>query len=89
LQERGRGEVSSSLPRLAIKFCGGCNPRIERGSVAHRIREELKAEVRWVFGEEERDFTLIINGCPTACADTAEGRKGGVAIVVSGEMISP
>jgi hypothetical protein len=89
LLERGKGGLSSSLPRLAIKFCGGCNPRIERGVLVDRIQEGLKNEVGWVSGEEERDLTLIINGCPTACADTAKSRKEWAAIVVSGEMISP
>jgi hypothetical protein len=89
LRERGRGGKSASLPRFALKFCGGCNPTIERGTVAQRIQEGLSSGVCWVSAEEERDFILIINGCPTACANTAEIRGNGPAIVISGEMISP
>jgi hypothetical protein len=89
LLERGKGFVSSSLPRLAIKFCGGCNPRIERGTVASRIQEGIKNEVDWVSGDEARDLTVIINGCLTACADTGEDRKGGAAFNISGDTISP
>ena len=89
LRERRRGGKPPSLPRFGVKFCGGCNPRIERGAVAKRIRKELGSEVRWVSGDEERDFILIINGCPTACANIAEIRGEGPALVISGEMIFP
>jgi len=71
-----------------MKFCGGCNPTIERGVVAQQIREGLAGEVRWVSEEEKKDFILIINGCPTACADTIEVRGEGPTLVISGTMIS-
>jgi len=88
LREEGRGGKSLSSPRLAIRFCGGCNPVIERGAVAQGIREELKAEVTWVSEENEKDLLLIVNGCRTACADTAEIRSGHPAIVVAGDSVS-
>jgi hypothetical protein len=71
----------SFIPRLAIKFCGGCNPVFERGEVAKRIREGLSAaqSVSW---EEESDLVLIINGCPTACAERAEIQKRSKASLV-------
>jgi hypothetical protein len=74
-------------PRLALKFCGGCNPEIDRGLVARRIREELGGRVSWLPGDEEADFILIINGCRTACGDTAEARSGRPAVVLSGETV--
>lgn len=87
LPERRQGGKHPLPPRLAIKFCGGCNPEIDRGSVAQRIREELAGEALWVSGEEEADFLLIINGCRTACADTGENRSGRPAVVVSAEAV--
>jgi len=88
LQKKGQGEENISLPRVGIKFCGGCNPVIERGLVAQRIRGELEEEARWVSGEEETDLLLIVNGCRTACADTAEVRSGRPVVVVAGESVS-
>ena len=88
LQEKGRGGKDFYPPRVALRFCGGCNPIIERGSIAQRIREELTAEVRWVSAEDERDFLLIVNGCRTACADRVEVRSGHPAVVVSGDSVS-
>ena len=76
-ESRG-GEFS---PRLAVKFCGGCNPMIERGEVDRRVREELGPEMRWVPWEEESDLVLIINGCPTACAERAEIGKNSKALL--------
>jgi len=89
LRERRRGEKQDCSPRLAIKFCGGCNPAIERGAVAKRIREELAKEVSWVSGEEEKDFLLIINGCETACADMPEGERKTPTVVICGEALLP
>ena len=87
LREKGRGEKSFSPLRIATKFCGGCNPVIERGWVAQGIREALAGEARWVSGEEEHDFLLLVNGCRTSCADTAEIRSGPPVVVVSGESV--
>jgi len=70
-----------SIPRLAVKFCGGCNPVIERGEIARKILEEL-AEARWVSWEEESDLVLIINGCFTACAERAEIQRNSRACLV-------
>jgi hypothetical protein len=67
--------------RLAVKYCGGCNPLIERVEVARKIRENL-AGARWVSWEEESDLLVVINGCPTACADMEEIRKNAKAILV-------
>jgi hypothetical protein len=71
LAEGTEGRGGSFTPRLAIKFCGGCNPVIERGEVARKIREEL-AGARWVSWEGESDLVVVINGCPTACAEREE-----------------
>jgi len=79
----------NSLPCLAIKFCGGCNPSIERGLIARTIREALKDEVRWVPAEGAADLLLIIGGCLTACADRPEVKeKAGEFLVIAGPTIS-
>ncbi len=59
-------------PRLAIKFCGGCNPVIERGVVARIIREGLSVKIEWVAPDEEADLLIILSGCLTSCADRPE-----------------
>jgi len=77
------------LPRLALKFCGGCNPVIERGYLARIIRENLAGMVLWVPAEEEADLLLIISGCLTACADRLEVReKAANVLAIAGLTIS-
>lgn len=88
VRQKGRGQERLTPPRLAFKFCGGCNPVIERGLVAQKIREALAAEVSWVSGNEENEFLLIINGCRTACSDTDEIRSKRPVAVVSGDSVS-
>ncbi len=66
---------------MAIKFCGGCNPLIERGELARKIREGLPL-LQWVSWEEEPELVLIINGCPTACGERAEVQRHSKASLV-------
>jgi hypothetical protein len=87
LRKRGRSAENTASPRIAMKFCGGCNPEIDRGAVALGVREELAGKALWVPAEEEAEFVLIINGCRTACADQAETRAGRPAVVVSAETV--
>ena len=82
-----RGE--GFIPRLAIKFCGGCNPLIERVFLAQTIREGCSGTVHWVRVEERPDLVLIINGCLTACADQAEIQKRALSsLLIQGHTIS-
>lgn len=72
LEEERRSRGEAFVPRLSIKFCGGCNPVTDRGFLARGIREILGTAVDWVPWEEKADMVIIINGCLTACADRAE-----------------
>ena len=87
-EKRKRVAGADSLPHLAIKFCGGCNPAIDRGQVARIIHENLTGLVRWVPPEEEMGFLLIISGCLTACADRPEvTEKAAEYLAIAGPTI--
>jgi hypothetical protein len=87
-EKRKRAAGADSLPHLAIKFCGGCNPIIDRGQLARSIREHLTGLVRWVPPEEEVDLLLIISGCLTACVDRPEvTEKAAEYFVIAGSRI--
>ena len=81
LKEETEGRGGVFTPRLAVKFCGGCNPVIERGELLEKVREGLPVP-QLVSWEEEPDLVLIINGCPTACAERAEIQKDSKASLV-------
>jgi hypothetical protein len=87
--EKQREKGENPNPRLAIKFCGGCNPGIERGLVAHLIREDLAEKVCWVPPDEEADLLLLIGGCLTGCVDREEvKRKAARYLSIFGSTVS-
>lgn len=53
-----------------VKFCGGCNPRYERGRALEAIKKHFEGKVEFVIAEEnaEYDFLLVIGGCTNCCA---------------------
>ncbi|WP_425058905.1 hypothetical protein SCACP_35530 [Sporomusa carbonis] len=55
--------------RVSIRFCGGCNPRIDRGQIAGQIREFLTARgVDVVYNTDAADVIIYLSGCPADCA---------------------
>jgi len=56
--------------KVAIKYCGGCNPDFDRVALVDEIQSNLSGHVEFVSIEEENiDIVLAIEGCQTACAD--------------------
>ncbi len=52
----------------AVKFCGGCNPRYDRGAAYQKIRDALTGSAAFSYPKEGEhyDLLLIIRGC-TGC----------------------
>ena len=87
-EQRKSAVGGNLLPHLAVKFCGGCNPAIDRGQLARNIRENLSGLVRWVPADEDMDLLLIISGCLTACADRPEvTERGAEYLAIAGPTI--
>lgn len=57
--------------RVALKFCGGCNPDYDRVAVAESIRARLANRVEFVTTGDGSgvDIVLVLAGCETACPD--------------------
>lgn len=55
---------------IGVKFCGGCNPRYDRGKALEAIRQGTKGAAAFVIAEEgtEYDRLLVIGGCTNCCA---------------------
>ncbi len=54
---------------VAIQFCGGCNPRIERGEIARQLQQALvQMGLNVVFNTVEADFVIFLSGCLSGCA---------------------
>ena len=79
----------NSAPGLRIKFCGGCNPVMERDVLAGILLQGVAHGALWVGPEEEADLLIILNGCFTACADRPEvHRQGQFYLTISPEIVS-
>jgi hypothetical protein len=56
--------------KVAIKYCGGCNPDYDRVALVEGIKERLNGKVQFVSAEDKNiDLVLAVEGCKTACAD--------------------
>jgi len=56
---------------VRVRYCGGCNPEIDRGSLVSRLQVIIReAGAQAVFaGDGESDWLLLVNGCPRACLE--------------------
>jgi hypothetical protein len=78
---------------VGIRYCGGCNPQINRSAVITRLKEAIQKRGMAVdfTAERERsvDIVLLINGCMHACLDEKHPGEAGSPqfISVKGEMV--
>lgn len=65
--------------KCGVRFCGGCNPRYDRGEALNEIKKHFQ-DIDFVNATEgiPHDLLLVIGGCTNCCAsyeqfDTKEG----------------
>ena len=58
---------------IHLKYCGGCNPEIDRRAVVKRLEELFLSnnlKVEFVFNSNRNtDLLILVNGCPHACLE--------------------
>jgi hypothetical protein len=61
------------MTTIGVRYCGGCNPQIDRLRVVGDLREALEKmglEVDLTMDKESPvDILLLINGCMHACLE--------------------
>lgn len=69
--------------KVGVKFCGGCNPYIDRMRVIERVKSLLPPGeyIFEYFDFNDCEIFIVINGCSVACAKFTEREK---VITVSG-----
>jgi len=78
---------------IGLRYCGGCNPQIDRSKVIENLKEGLKkarTEVDFTTDRQRAvDIVLLINGCIHACLEEKYLREGDSRhfISVKGEMV--
>lgn len=62
-------DVMKYKMKCGVRFCGGCNPRYDRGKALKKLKKE-RPDVGFVIAKEgeEYDQVLIIGGCTNCCA---------------------
>ncbi len=54
---------------VGIQFCGGCNPLIDRGTIAFELQQSLVGNgYEVVFNCSVADFVVFLSGCQSSCA---------------------
>ncbi len=78
---------------IGVRYCGGCNPRIDRSRVVKDVRaglERIGLKVDFTTDKEQPvDVVLLINGCMHACLEGEYPTSGHDQQLVSvrGEMV--
>jgi hypothetical protein len=59
---------------IGVKYCGGCNPLINRAKLVQEIEKLLPPEYSLTtnLSSNPWDVGILVCGCPTACADKPE-----------------
>jgi len=76
--------------RVALKYCGGCDPGFDRVQYFNRIRIAAGDFIEWV-GLDDRDFevVLVISGCETACPEESIGLTPARIVTVRNDKKDP
>ena len=70
--------------QCTVKFCGGCNPRYDRGEAYRTIREALSGTASFSLPEDgvHYDVLVILRGC-TGCPYLYEEIEAAHRVVVA------
>ncbi len=59
--------------RIALRYCGGCNPRFDRRSFVDSLEKQFpQLNLSPFCSGEDYDATLVICGCPVQCAEQGD-----------------
>lgn len=62
------------VKKVALKFCGGCDPAYDRVEYWEEIRDAAGDRIVWVSMDDEGyEAVLGINGCKRACLEEELG----------------
>ncbi len=82
----------ASRVRVALKYCGSCNPLIDLSRTGNTLKEAIRKEAGLVLVPPENgniDTVVILCGCARACGNKEETRaRAARSIVVAGETVA-
>jgi len=78
------------MKKVAVKFCGGCDPGYDRVDYLERIRAGGENRIEWVtIDNTDFDALLLINGCQRACAERDLKPLSGRVITLKDGKLTP
>ena len=79
------------MRKLAVKYCGGCNPSIDRTELVGKLAVLLadrNADWKLVtLKDNAYDAIILVNGCPVGCVQKQFLNETRPVILVAGESI--
>lgn len=76
--------------KVALKYCGGCDPGYERVDYYQAIKTAAGPEVEWVtLDQGPFDVVLLICGCESACPEEDLPAAVGRVIKITDESLPP
>ena len=69
--------MSNSM-RIAVKYCGGCNPRYDRPAIVERLKKDMPGVGIVPAEGQQADYVAVLCGCKSACVqhDRLSGTNG-------------
>ncbi|VBB06698.1 Hypothetical protein LUCI_1934 [Lucifera butyrica] len=73
--------------RISIRFCGGCNPRIDRRRIAAEMKDCLvKSGYVVIYNSLNADFIIYLSGCTANCARRYSGSSTPAAVIAANTL---
>jgi hypothetical protein len=62
---------------IIIKYCGGCNPVINRSQIVNELKQSLPPDISLVNDQTPKkpELGIMMCGCSSACLDREEIRR--------------
>jgi len=74
--------------KLFIKYCGGCNPSINRRKLVNEVLNLLKSCTVVEITLENADVGLVVGGCSVCCINIDEVKdRASELVVVGGTLV--
>ncbi|MCJ7515946.1 MAG: hypothetical protein MUO89_08315 [Dehalococcoidia bacterium] len=78
--------------KVALKYCGSCNPRVDLRRIARHLAKvaEERGDFQLVtLSENDIDVVVILCGCPRACGNKEEVRaRARRCLFTAGESVN-
>ena len=85
------GLRSRMVMRIAVKYCGGCNPSIDRANLVGKLLMLLaEAHPAWELvsmNEGVYDAIILVNGCPVGCVQKQFLTEQRPVFLIAGESL--